>query len=48
MKEVDKWDLAEKDLLMSLEIFPDQPYVMNYLAYTWVEKNKNIQKALRC
>ena len=42
----DKWDLAEKDLLMSLEALPKEPYVMNYLAYSWVEKNKNIQKAL--
>ena len=42
----DKCDLAEKDLLMSLEALPKEPYVMNYLAYSWVEKNKNIQKAL--
>ena len=42
----DKWNLAEKDLLMSLKIFPKEPYVMNYLAYSWVEKNKNIQTAL--
>jgi len=42
----DKWNLAEKDLLMSLEIFPKEPYVMNYLAYSWVEKNKNVQIAL--
>ena len=31
---------------MSLEALPKEPYVMNYLAYSWVEKNKNIQKAL--
>jgi len=41
-----EWDLAEKDLLMSLEILPKEPYVMNYLAYSWVEKNKNIEIAL--
>ena len=27
-------------------MFPDEPYVMNYLAYSWVEKGKNINKAL--
>ncbi len=42
----DKWKLAEKDLLKSLEALPKEPYVMNYLAYSWVEKNKNIQTAL--
>ena len=41
-----KWNLAEKDLLKSLEVLPKEPYVMNYLAYSWVEKNKNIQTAL--
>ena len=42
----DKWELAEKDLLKSLEALPKEPYVMNYLAYSWVEKNTNIQTAL--
>ena len=45
-ERIDKWDLAEKDLLMSLDIRPKEPYVMNYLAYSWVEKNKNIKMAL--
>ncbi len=40
------WDEAEKDLLESLKILPDQPYVLNYLAYTWVEKKINIEKSL--
>ena len=42
----DNWELGEKDLLNSLRIKPNEPYVMNYLAYSWVEKNKNIEKAL--
>ncbi len=42
----DQWDLAEKDLILSLKILPDEPYVMNYLAYSWVEKNRNTAKAL--
>ena len=31
---------------MSLKVLPKEPYVMNYLAYSWVEKNKNIETAL--
>ena len=42
----DQWKLGEKDLLDSLKIKPNEPYVMNYLAYSWVEKNKNIEEAL--
>ena len=45
-ERTDDWELAEKDLIMSLEIKPNEPYVMNYLAYSWVEKGKNIKQAL--
>ena len=45
-ERIDEWSLSEKDLLMSLEISPDQPYVINYLAYTWLEKGKNLNQAL--
>jgi len=40
------WGKAEKDLTESLKILPDQPYVLNYLAYAWIEKEININKAL--
>ena len=36
-----QWKKAEKDLLSSLEIKPNQAYVINYLAYSWIEKGKN-------
>ena len=42
----DNWDLAEKDLVESLNIRPDDAYTMNYLAYSWIEKNQNIDQAL--
>ena len=40
------WEKAEIDLMESLKISPEQPYVLNYLAYSWVEKEINIDKAL--
>tara|TARA_B100001123_G_C15294542_1_gene1018672 strand:- start:563 stop:2281 length:1719 start_codon:yes stop_codon:yes gene_type:complete len=40
------WDRAEKDLLESLKILPKQAYVLNYLAYSWIEKKINVEKAL--
>ena len=41
-----EWTLAEKDLLLSLEIDPNQAYTLNYLAYTWIEQNRKTKKAL--
>jgi len=42
-----KWKLGEKDLIESLRAKPKEPYVMNYLAYSWIEKNQNIEEALK-
>ena len=37
---------AEKDLLESLRIKPDDAHVMNYLAYSWIDKGINLDKGL--
>ena len=41
-----QWDKAEVDLLNSLKASPDDAYVINYLAYSWIEKGINIKKSL--
>ncbi len=41
-----QWENAEKDLLKALEFEPDQPLVLNYLGYSWVEKRLNLERAL--
>ena len=41
-----EWDKAEKDLIASLEADPDQAYVINYLAYSWIEQGVKIEKSL--
>ncbi len=46
-ERIGQWKKAEKDLLNSLEVLPDQAYVINYLAYSWVEKGINIDKSLQ-
>tara|TARA_B100000035_G_scaffold86808_1_gene72891 strand:- start:857 stop:2542 length:1686 start_codon:yes stop_codon:yes gene_type:complete len=38
---------ADKDLLLSLEINPDDAYVLNYLAYSWLERDYNIDEAFQ-
>ena len=45
-ERIGNWEDAEKDLIKSLKIEPDQAQVMNYLAYSWVDKGINIDKGL--
>lgn len=44
-EELDKWDQAEADFLTALELFPDEPQVLNYLGYSWIDRGMNIQRA---
>jgi len=41
-----EWQKAEIDLKRSLDIIPDQPFVLNYLAYSWIEKRVNTKSAI--
>ena len=45
-ERIGEWEKAEKDLLSSLKQAPDQAYVINYLAYSWIEKDIKIEQAL--
>jgi tetratricopeptide (TPR) repeat protein len=40
-----RWNDAEADLQQALELKPDQPDVLNYLAYGWLERNQNMTQA---
>ena len=46
-ERIGQWQKAEKDLLESLKILPNQPFVLNYLGYSWIEKKMHIKKALK-
>ena len=39
------WTRAETDFLKALEFEPDQPYVLNYLGYSWVDQGVNLDRA---
>lgn len=41
-----EWPRAEKDFKKALVLMPDQPLVMNYLGYSWVEKKLNLNEAM--
>ncbi|PIW29009.1 MAG: hypothetical protein COW30_06050 [Rhodospirillales bacterium CG15_BIG_FIL_POST_REV_8_21_14_020_66_15] len=40
-----KWKESEKDLMKALDLRPDQPYVLNYLGYTWIDQGQQIDRA---
>jgi tetratricopeptide (TPR) repeat protein len=42
-----KWASAEQDLKMALKLYPDQPHVLNYLGYSWVDQGVNLEEGMR-
>lgn len=41
------WDAAEADFRKALELNPDQPQVLNYLGYSFVDQGRNLEEALQ-
>lgn len=41
-----EWDKAEPNFHKALELYPDQPQVLNYLGYSWVDMNINLEEGL--
>jgi len=41
-----EWPKAEADFKKALELNPDQPQVLNYLGYSWVDQGINLMPAL--
>ena len=41
-----EWPKAEPNFRKALELFPEQPQVLNYLGYSWVDMNMNLEEGL--
>jgi len=41
-----EWDRAEPNFQKALELYPDQPQVLNYLGYSWVDMNIKLDEGL--
>ena len=41
-----QWPKAEADLKKALALFPDQPLVLNYLGYSWVDQGVNLDEGM--
>ena len=44
-EKLNNWALAEKDLLQALEFQPENPMILNFIAYSWASQGKNLKKA---
>ncbi len=42
-----QWPKAEADFKKALELYPDQPLVLNYLGYSWVDQGLNLEEAFK-
>jgi len=42
-----QWPLAEADFRRALEAVPENPVVLNYLGYSWVDQGTNLDEAFR-
>lgn len=42
-----QWPKAEADLKKALELFPEQPHVLNYLGYSWIDQGVNLEEGMR-
>ena len=42
-----QWKPSETDLLHALELKPEQPLVLNYLGYSWIDRGENLQRGLK-
>jgi tetratricopeptide (TPR) repeat protein len=41
-----QWSKAEADLKKALDLFPEQPHVLNYLGYSWVDQGINLDEGM--
>jgi tetratricopeptide (TPR) repeat protein len=42
-----QWPKAEADFKEALQLYPDQPLVLNYLGYSWVDQGLNLEEAFK-
>ena len=45
LERAHSWPRAEADFLKALDLSPNQPFVLNYLGYSWTEQGRNLPRA---
>jgi tetratricopeptide (TPR) repeat protein len=47
LERAGEWKRSEGDLLHALELKPDQPMVLNYLGYSWIDRGDNLDRGMK-
>jgi tetratricopeptide (TPR) repeat protein len=42
-----QWPKAEADMRKALDLQPDQPHVLNYLGYSWIDQGVNLDEGMK-
>jgi len=42
-----QWEKAEADLRKALELKPEQPMVLNYLGYSWIDRGEHLDQGMK-
>ncbi len=45
-ERINEWNKAENDLKEAMRLNPEDAYILNYLAYSWLDRKKNFAQAL--
>lgn len=46
LERSDQFDRAEADFKAAIALRPDQPGLLNYLGYSWIDRNENLEEGL--
>ena len=46
LERADRWPDAERDLLTALKQAPDDPDLLNYLGYSWIDRGEHLPEAI--
>jgi tetratricopeptide (TPR) repeat protein len=47
LERIKQWPRAEADMKKALELSPEQPYVLNYLGYSWIDQGLNLDAGMK-
>ncbi|MBS0332067.1 MAG: tetratricopeptide repeat protein [Proteobacteria bacterium] len=46
LERMGRWPEAQRDLQAALKIRPDEPELLNYLGYSWIDRGENLKEAM--
>jgi len=47
LERTKQWPKAELDMKKALELSPEQPYVLNYLGYSWIDQGMKLDEGMK-